>query len=183
MTRPGGMGDEKCSRKELKISFRHREIASISGFCSFPFIEWYYFPTSWFHLSLSATPGSQASLVALLWENHLRHRFFSSLSPYPYHIYKCGLMPIHLLPSIHYVPESGLQLPKHCVCALLPRLLLLLAPQRPVLHPWAFQHGLSRHQGALRQLPQLVLHCRGCSKRRSWVKQYPSERAVCCMFN
>lgn len=34
VTRPGGMGDEKCSLKELKISFRHREIASMSAFCS-----------------------------------------------------------------------------------------------------------------------------------------------------
>ena len=86
------------------------------------------------HVFISASQPLHAPkgwLVAPLWE-----RFNS----YHYCIYRCGLMPIHLFPSIYDVPENG-QLLKHCLYTLLPRLLFFLSPQRSsVLLPSAFQY-------------------------------------------
>lgn len=140
VTRPGEIGHKKRSRKELKISFRCREITSTSAFSSLSPHWMLVFP----HIRLSPVfilpfQSFHAPRLAPLLLGK-EPEADSSPSSYHYYICRCGLMPVHLFPWIYEVSGFGLQFLKLYLCTLLPRLLLFLSPWRTsLLLPWSFQ--------------------------------------------
>lgn len=130
VTRPGGIGHKKCFQKELKISFRHREITSTSTFSSLSPHWMLVFP----HIRLSPVlilpfQSLHAPRLALLL---LGKEPEADSSPSSYHDYicRCGLMPVYLFLWIYEVSGFGLQFLKLYLCTLLPRLLLFLLSWR-----------------------------------------------------
>lgn len=126
VTRPGGIGHKKCFQKELKISFRHREITSTSTFSSLSPHWMLVFP----HICLSPVlilpfQSLHAPRLALLLFGK-EPEADSSPSSYHDYICRCGLMPVHLFLWIYEVSGFGLQFLKLYLCTLLPRLLLFL---------------------------------------------------------
>lgn len=133
VTRPGRMGDEKYSLKELKISFRHREIASMSAFCSCS--PHWMISVPHIHLShvfiLASQSVSATKLDLLLFYGRNASGIDSSLGSA--HITNAFIDVVScqfMFPSIYDVPENGLQLLKRCLYTLLPGLLSFLSPQK-----------------------------------------------------